>query len=527
MKQKTAISTKFVTTFTLALLVFLLCSSISCNNKSGTSLQTSSKAESAKFVEISAQTLRDKIRGGLLGQILGNLNGLPHEGKYCNEPGSVKEYTPALPEGARTDDDTDIEWTYIYAMQQKNKPLLSPQEITQLWKSKINSRIWCSNLYARQLMDLGIESPLTGDIALNPWADFNISGQFVCETFGLVAPAMPQTAGRIGLNYTRVTIDYEPAQTTQMFTAMIATAFIIDDVDEIIDAGLAAVDSKSILLQITSDVRQWHRQYPNDWRATRRLIKEKYRHFEDTDALRDKNAYELNTACIIAALLYGQGDFTESLRYAFNLGWDADCNAATVGTILGTSKGYRWMLAQGWKICDRYSIQKARNPGVPKTRAGMPEDETITSFADRIIDVAEQVIIEQGGKRITIDGQKGYLIRRQQPANIEPLPDMASHIARMQPKMKSKIENGIAKGTTTQQQARAAYMAICLDLAGDMKQKYPQQWPRAMDALNEYPKVLQVLFYRSPCPLGDKLRIKALAAGLKKPAEWEYADIYR
>ena len=30
--------------------------------------------------------------------------------KYIDEPGNVQEYTPALPDGAWTDDDTDIEW---------------------------------------------------------------------------------------------------------------------------------------------------------------------------------------------------------------------------------------------------------------------------------------------------------------------------------------------------------------------------------------------------------------------------------
>ena len=58
--------------------------------------------EVGEFVELSAETLRDKIRGGLLGQMLGNLNGLKHEMKYINEPGKVEQYTPALPEGAWT-----------------------------------------------------------------------------------------------------------------------------------------------------------------------------------------------------------------------------------------------------------------------------------------------------------------------------------------------------------------------------------------------------------------------------------------
>ncbi len=31
--------------------------------------------------------------------------------------GNVTEYTPSLPDGAWTDDDTDFEWVYILAMQ--------------------------------------------------------------------------------------------------------------------------------------------------------------------------------------------------------------------------------------------------------------------------------------------------------------------------------------------------------------------------------------------------------------------------
>lgn len=142
----------------------------------------------AETVDLPADVLRDKIRGGLLGQILGNLNGLPHEMKYIHEPGNVTDYVPALPDGARTDDDTDFEWVYICVMQNENRLLLPPHRIARLWRTRINQRIWCSNQYARQLLDLGIEPPLTGMSVLNPWADFNISGQFICETFGLIAP---------------------------------------------------------------------------------------------------------------------------------------------------------------------------------------------------------------------------------------------------------------------------------------------------------------------------------------------------
>ena len=463
-------------------------------------------ADARQLFEISAEELEDKIRGGLLAQLLGNLNGLPHENKYYDEPGNVEHYTPTLADGARTDDDTDIEWIYITAMQRDGTILLGPEPIIALWKQHINEHIWCANLYARQLMDIGIDPPLTGKLAINPWSSFNISGQFVCESFGLIAPRMPQTAAHIGLNYTHVTIDAEPAQTTQLFTAMIATAFLTDDIDAILDAGAASIDPKSGILPIIEDVRRWHKQHPDDWRATRRLIRDKYTLYEDRT--RNQNGYELCTAATIAALLYGRGDLVNTLIHAFNFGWDADNNAATAATIVGVIKGRRWMQRQGWEIKDSY-----RNT----TRPSMPEDETITGFGDRIIEVADRVITENGGSKFRRDGKDFYRISLQKPANVEILPDPDEQIAGLRIELKGLIEAGFADGAAVPRQARAAYLAICLGLADEFRSKNADGWTQALTALEKYPKLLDVLFNKSPGPAGDKLRAAAIAAGLKKP----------
>ncbi len=456
--------------------------------------------------QFSTEVLRDKIRGGLLGQMLGDLNGLPHEMKYIAEPGQVTGYTPALPQGAWTDDDTDFEWVYIKVMQEENSLLLPPQRISRLWKERINKRIWCSNQYARQLMDLGIDPPLTGMAVFNPWADFNISGQFLCETFGLIAPAMPQKAAEIGLNYTRVAIDGEPVQTTQLFTSMIALAFVKDNIDSLLDDGLAAIDPESTIARIVKDVRDWHKQHPDDWRMTRRLLQEKYSKYNG--AMRDRNGYELNTGSVIAALLYGEGDFVRTLTTAFSFGWDADNNAATAGTIVGVTKGYRWMLAQGWPIVDRY-----RNT----TRENMPNDETITGFADRLIDLAEKVVAEQGGERIMKDGRTVYRVHVQKPACIQRLENPEKQRAALKAKLRDEIDGALTASQPREKMARAAYLALCLDLAPSLRQEHPRSWNDALSALSSYENVVQAIFYHSPTPLGEELRRKALDAGLTKP----------
>lgn len=464
-------------------------------------------ADKGKLVEIPASVLEDKVRGGLIGEMLGDLNGLKHEMKYIDEPGNVTSYTPALPEGAWTDDDTDIEWIYVLKMQSSKEMMLSPKVIADEWRKHINRRFWCSHQYLRQLMDLGILPPYTGKIEFNPWADFNLSGQFVSETWGMISPGMPQTAARLGAHYLHVSIDFEAVQSTQMFASMIATAYLTPDINRILDAGAAAVDPKSIMRQIVADVRAWHKQYPDDWRATRKLIKDKYTYYGGHDE-RDRNGVIVNGATTVAALLYGKGDFVETVRHAFNFGWDCDNTAATSGTIIGVIKGNKWFWQQGWDIKDRF-----RNT----SRDDMPDDETITKFGDRMIDLARQVIEEHGGKRTKAGNDWVYQIRAEQPANVEPLRGRDQQHAELEAQFLPEIEKALKSSEDKQALARAVYMAICLDRAPALKTRYPEGWQRGIEALQAYPKLLQVMFYQSPIPAGEKVRQQALAAGVQKP----------
>ena len=457
-------------------------------------------------VNLPSAVLEDKIRGGLLGQILGDLNGLAHENKYILEPGKVERYVPALPDGAWTDDDTDIEWIYLVEMERSKTLLLPPQRIAELWKRHINRRIWCSHKYLRELLNLGIEPPLTGSVHVNPWAGFNLSGQFVSESWGLIAPGMPRTAAKTAAHYIHTSVDLEPIQSAQMFSSMISVAFLTSDIDRILDAGAAAVDAKSEMRRIADDVRRWHRENPSDWKATRRLIQQKYSIHPERVYLLDMNGVKLNGACTIAALLYGKGDFVETLQHAFNFGWDADNNAATAGTIIGVTRGYKWMMDQRWKIQDKF-----RNT----SRDELP-DESITRYGDRLIALAGQNIREQGGQA-PASGKGEYRIVTQPAANLEKLANAGQQLAALRREWAAQIEAGVRRPEATQHAARAAYLAIALDTATGLSAKYPDGWRSALAALSGYPGVMQALFYESAGDAGEPLRQRALAAGLAMP----------
>jgi hypothetical protein len=222
------------------------------------------------------------------------------------------------------------------------------------------------------------------------------------------------------------------------------------------------------------------------------------------------NGYELNTGSTVAALLYGRGDLVETLRTAYNFGWDADNTAATAGTIVGTMKGYRWCMAQGWNIVDRY-----RNT----TRDNMPMNETITSFADRLIDLAEWLIVEGGGKRMPGKGRPTYRIVLEHPANVYPLIKAEQQKEQMRKTMGDNIIASLLGEKSKVERARAAYLAICLDMEEAFRADKPAEWNQAIEALNSHWKVMQNIYYQPDIPLGKQLRAKATRAGLSKPAE--------
>ena len=450
----------------------------------------------------SAEEIQDKIRGGLIGQIFANLNGIQYEMRFIDEPGNVTDYTPALPDGAEADDDTDIEWVYVVAMQEHG--LFVPYDtLSAIWQRKINRHIWCSHQYVRHLLSLGVSPEVTGAASVNPWAEFNIAGQFTCEMFGQMSPLMPQSASRLATHYLIIPVDAEPLQTTQFFASMISAAFEENDISTLLDIGLLAVDPESQVAGVIRQTRIWCAENPTDWRKTRRLIRDAYT--RNGGNIRDRNGYELNTAATVAALVYGQGDYVQTATYAFNFGWDCDNTAATAGTILGVICGNQWFRNQGWVCKDVYKNTR---------RDDMPSDETITSFGDRLIEMAEKHIVASGGQILDSDDGKVYAIKAEQPKNVLSIKELK----RIREETFALTRTRITQEFDSQENAAAlagiAYLALCLDCADDLEQKSPSKWSQAIDAINRQEVFLKYVFKDTDFSSADSLKQKLQASGV-------------
>lgn len=356
---------------------------------------------------ISREELLDRIEGGWIGQMVGNIQGLPYEFKFKENPGPVPDFTPDLPE-CPSDDDTDIELLHLLAMDRLGTPILPYPVMARQWVASIHQAVWVANERARDLMRQGVLPPWTSEPALNEHSTYNLSGQFCAEGYGLIAPGLPQQAGRIATHYTLATIRGEPLQSTAWTTALVSLAFFEHDVPTLLQKAAGAADPKSQHAEMLRDVVQWWRESPDDWRPVREKIHRKYL----VERKWNWNATIPNGALVATALLYGKGDFRQTLRLSFALGYDADCDGALCGTVLGVIHGARAMRAHSdWKLPQRY---------INGTREEFPKILTTRYISETTLHMAERVIQKAGGNRIETGGRVEYEIPNETPAVLIP-----------------------------------------------------------------------------------------------------------
>lgn len=346
---------------------------------------------------MSSSVYYDKAFGSWIGQMIGNILGLPTEGKYIEEPNpDYITYYTTIPEGAFTDDDTSMEWVFLHILEEHGL-YVNYSQVREEWMEHINEAIWVANARARELMEEGYTPPDTGSKRLNEhWGA--IDAQIECELFGVINPGMGWRAYDMAKWFARVTNDDYAVEAASFYAVMFSYAFFESDVPAVVNMALTKVPESSLTWMVVSDVIEWHREF-KDWRQTRERIMEKYGQYGWLSS-------PLNLASVVMALLYGNGDFDRSVMIAVAAGWDNDCNAATTGGLLGLIVGESG-INERWKkpLMDLY-----RNTN----RDNLPSD-TISNIALRTQAVAESAILDCGGAVVDSNDDKLYVIRADLP----------------------------------------------------------------------------------------------------------------
>jgi hypothetical protein len=353
-----------------------------------------------KALKISVSELRDKIAGAWIGQMIGNIYGLPHENKYIDKPGPQNwpyGYTKNLDKlkkykGAFSDDDTDIEYMYLLLMEKEG---VEPgyEQIRESWMAHVRDRVWLANRAALGLMHAGFTPPFTGNKELNPhW--YQIDPQLINEIWAYTSPGMVRYAAQKSDWAARVTSDEWGVEPTILYGAMYAAAFFEKDVRKLIDIGMKQLPPDGRYVQTVRDMIALHSKYPDNWQTARQEMADRYYVHEPLMTKTIWNA-NLNGACGILALLYGGGDFQKTLDLACAMGFDADNQAATLAGLLGVINGLKdlppdlYLPVEGW-------TKPFNNQYINITRFDMP-DAQIDDLIQRTLNQALKLVLQHGG----------------------------------------------------------------------------------------------------------------------------------
>lgn len=381
--------------------------------------QSISNAQTPRLV--SQSEYEDRLKGFWLGQCIANWTGLRTEGARqtapfltdadwrppFNGPYPLDWVTWGNPWSA--DDDTDIEYVYLHAMNQAGHTRLSSEEIRDAWMAHIVDHIWVSNASARALMARGVFPPTTGMGEANR-NRLMIDAQLTTEFFGLFAPGMPGRALTLADLPIRTTSGGYASHASQFY--MLLHTFALQA-----PAGLSPRERNLWLVQEArgfipdsskaADVIDFCvNDFPenpdiNDWERTRDRVFDRYQLNASANGFVYRAWYEssVNLADGVIALLYGDGDYRRTVQIGTLSGWDSDNGTATMGGLIGFLLGYNGVVAQ---FPERTLFESYR---WSTTRTALPDyvpgagtaEDTFSLMAARMVPLVEHEIENAGG----------------------------------------------------------------------------------------------------------------------------------
>ncbi len=346
---------------------------------------------------VTAEAYLDKLRGMWFGQLIGNHTGAAFEGLYCTREAAPDDSFAWVVKTSAGDpwlgdDDTAFEYLYLHVLETYG---LAPTDAQIQWEWEAHvplAGIYIANLQAKYLMNHGVQVPATGSYRLNMHA-YAIDSQITTESLGALSPGQRQWARDAVQRFAGVTNEGFARHAAEFYGTMYAAAGFESDVHTIVALGQGGIPVSSRTWRVVQDVCDWYTadmlDGVPDWRATRRQIYDRYCGGQAHGRYRGWIESTVNVAMTTLALLYGEGDFEQTVRIAVLSGFDADCNAPTAGGLIGLVRGYTNLpTVLTASATDTYRVLN---------RPGLPQTDTITGVAGRLRGVAEQVIVVNGG----------------------------------------------------------------------------------------------------------------------------------
>ena len=295
----------------------------------------------------------EKLYAGLIGMDAGMRLGAPVENPFWTYErlqsyyGDIRGYLREQ-RYYTADDDVNGPLIFVRALADNAMPeTLTSEAVGETWLNYTRrgmGMFWWGgedvSTEHRAYMNLrrGVKAPRSGSIGENgKTAAEQIGGQIFADAWGLICPGDPARASALAAAAASVSHDGSGVDGARFMAACIAAAYTASSLDEVLDTGLRFLPEKSDYRRVVETVRAYHRAHPAeaDFRACRAMIAREFRE----EAYPGGYHIVPNAGICILAMLYGKGDLGRSIEISVMCGYDTDCNASNIGTILGVLGG--------------------------------------------------------------------------------------------------------------------------------------------------------------------------------------------
>ena len=285
--------------------------------------------------KISYESYYDKVYGCFLGKCIGGTAGGPGEGRkeLLDAPLNEELLHSALP-----NDDLDIQILWLELLEKQGEKITA-RDLAREFFHKVPYGPGEYGYFMKNYA-CGIYPPLSGKFN-NRYYKNGMGCPIRGEIWACLFPGAYELTKAYAemdgsLDHERDSIDAEYFITTLESEAFFAKGY--EDILTLIEFALDKIPAGTKIHSALTDSVRWYLE-GRDWKNTRGMILRKYGHADCT------NLYQ-NMALTILALLYGKGDFRETVRLGLAVGYDTDCICATAASVLGIFRGAAAILGE-------------------------------------------------------------------------------------------------------------------------------------------------------------------------------------